>query len=123
MNAIRTADSRISNLCDELSQLTSVLEAVGTTLKEPQPYQLALIEDSLWHQCEVAVADCQLTLCELAALVNKIKETTHQRRRIWTRQARIVIELNIHGGELTSFREKITKSNCALQTMLQAITV
>lgn len=127
MQSLRTADTRVSGLCDELASLTAFLEAVDKTLKGCRPLDLALVEEDLWRQCDVAMDDCQVTLNELGMLVNRIKDTGRARagagRFGWRGKVRAVVDLNVHGADLAAFRDKIHKSNWALQTMLHTITV
>ncbi|RYP47112.1 hypothetical protein DL768_006786 [Monosporascus sp. mg162] len=117
----RNVDSRITGLCDELARLESFLEEVDRTLKGCQSASLAFVDDDLWRQSELALVDCQVTLTDLAALVEKIKRKAGTKGFGW--RTRVVLDLSIHGSDLTTFRDKIHKSNWALQTMLQTITV
>ncbi|KAI0016232.1 hypothetical protein F4780DRAFT_704262 [Xylariomycetidae sp. FL0641] len=121
VQSLRGADTRVSCLCDELTSLVRLLQAVERTLKECRAFDLALLEEDLCHQSELALADCQVTLNELSLLVDKIKSTA--RTKSFARRARVVADFAVHGTELEVFREKIHKCNWALQTMLHTITV
>lgn len=79
------------------------------------------MEDDLWKQCELALDDCHVTLNSLGVLVQKIKETV--RVKAWAWRVKAVVNLNVYGGDLAAFRDKVHKSNWALQTMLQTINV
>lgn len=79
------------------------------------------MEDDLWKQCELALVDCHVTLNSLGVLVQKIKETV--RPKAWAWRVKAVVNLNMYGGDLAAFRDKVHKSNWALQTMLQTINV
>lgn len=79
------------------------------------------MEDDLWKQCELALDDCHVTLNSLGVLVQKIKETV--RVKAWAWRVKAVVNLNVYGSDLTAFRDKVHKSNWALQTMLQTINV
>lgn len=79
------------------------------------------MEDDLWKQCELALGDCHVTLNSLGVLVQKIKETV--RVKAWAWRVKAVVNLNVYGADLTAFRDKVHKSNWALQTMLQTINV
>jgi tetratricopeptide (TPR) repeat protein len=57
----------------------------------------------------------------LGVLVQKIKDTVKVKARGW--RVKAVINLNVYGGDLAAFRDKVHKSNWALQTMLQTINV
>lgn len=80
-----------------------------------------MVEDDLWKQCELALDDCHVTLNSLGVLVQKIKETV--RVKAWAWRVKAVVNLNVYGGDLAAFRDKVHKSNWALQTMLQTINV
>ncbi|KAG6365621.1 hypothetical protein INS49_007232 [Diaporthe citri] len=117
----RGAETRITSLCEELESLTSGLEAIDRTLKGRNALDLALVEDDLWKQCELALDDCHVTLNSLGVLVQKIKETV--RVKPWAWRVKAVVNLNVYGSDLAAFRDKVHKSNWALQTMLQTINV
>lgn len=53
--------------------------------------------------------------------MQKIKETV--RPKAWAWRVKAVVNLNVYGGDLAAFRDKVHKSNWALQTMLQTINV
>ena len=120
-HSLKAADSRIAGLCDELVSLTSLLEAVERTLKGRRPLDSAAVDDDLWHQSDLCLVDCQVTLNELAGLVHKIKQSTAARRFGW--RLRAVADLSTYGPDIAIFRDKIHKSNWALQTVLHTITV
>lgn len=117
----RGAETRITSLCEELESLTAGLEAIDRTLKGRNALDLALVEDDLWKQCELALDDCHVTLNTLGVLVQKIKETV--RVKAWAWRVKAVVNLNVYGTDLAAFRDKVHKSNWALQTMLQTINV
>lgn len=123
MQSIRSADSRIASLCDELSGLQNHLDAVQRTLEECRTRELAPVHTELWQRCDEALKDCLVTLSLLEALVNKIKDAASSKGKglIW--RTKVVVDMSIHGDELVAFREKIQKSSIALQTMLHTITL
>ena len=112
---------RLTSLCNELSNLKGLLGAIDSTLKGCQKFDLSLVDEGLWRQSEVALANCQTNLNELGLLVNKIKDSSRHKGFRW--KARAVVDLNIYGDDLVACRDKIDQSNSALQTMLHAITV
>ncbi|KAF7550366.1 hypothetical protein G7Z17_g5783 [Cylindrodendrum hubeiense] len=121
VRSLQTADARVTALRDDLTQLTNFLQSVEKTLNGCRKYDFALIEDDLWQQSHVAMTDCKTTLSELAALVDKINDTTRPKGLVW--KTRVVIDLSIHADEITSSRDKIQQSNWALQTVLHTMTV
>ncbi|KAL2172247.1 hypothetical protein VTG60DRAFT_6625 [Thermothelomyces hinnuleus] len=48
-HALKTADARITELCNELANLTAFLEAVERTLKGYRPLDSAYVDEDLWH--------------------------------------------------------------------------
>jgi hypothetical protein len=86
---------------------------------------LSLIEDELWHHSEICLAGCQGTLNELGQVVNGVKTKAQKVFKLgslgW--KSRAAIELGLRGPELECFRERLYKSNSALQTMLNTINV
>lgn len=123
MQSIRSADSRILSLCDELSSLQNYLDAVQKILEDCRSRELSPVQPELWQRCDEALKDCLVTLSLLETLVNKIKDKTSDKRKGLRWRARVTVDLSIHGDDLAGFREKIHKSNSALQMMLHAITV
>lgn len=123
MRSIRSADSRITSLCDELSGLQTRLDAVQKTLEECRSRELAPVQPELWQRCDDALKDCLVTLSLLEVLVNKIKDRSSARGKGLRWRARVAVDLSIHGDDLAAFREKVQKSNIALQTMLHTITL
>ncbi|PSR83232.1 hypothetical protein BD289DRAFT_483419 [Coniella lustricola] len=123
VQSIRTADSRVAALCSELSSLQSYLNSVQNILNECRSRKLAPLQPDLWQRCDESLKDCIVTLSLLEALVNKIKESAPIKGQGLRWRARVVVDLSIHGDELAEFRERIQKSNMALQTMLHTITL
>lgn len=123
VKSIRSADSRVSSLCDELSGLQTHLDAVQKTLEECRFRELAPVQPELWQRCDDALKDCLVTLSLLEVLVNKIKDTPSAKGKGLRWRARVAVDLSIHGDDLATFRDKIQKSNSALQTMLHTITL
>ncbi|SPO06351.1 uncharacterized protein DNG_09040 [Cephalotrichum gorgonifer] len=120
-DALRTAESRVTALCDELSNLTAFLEAVKQSLKGCSSLDLAAVDEDLWRQTEVVMADCQTTLDELGLLVDSIRETSCVKGFGW--KTRVAIDLSVRGAEIAALRDKISKSTSALRTILHTITV
>ncbi|KAM0323694.1 hypothetical protein ACHAQA_008631 [Verticillium albo-atrum] len=121
IKSYRTAETRIVGLCEELSNLTTFLQAVDKTLKGYGALDFALVEEDLWREIDQALVNCQLSLGELSQLVERIKKHTRTKGFAW--KTRAVADLTIYDGELAAFRDKIHKSNWALQTILSTINV
>ena len=119
----RNADTKLSSLCTEISRLVSFLEAVDRTLKEcgERPLSLASIDENLWRQSALSLADCKTSLDELENFIERIK--TAGKTSVFFRRAKIAIDLTLYSRDLSGFQEKIHKSTLALQTMLSAIHV
>ncbi|KAK4125065.1 hypothetical protein N657DRAFT_679852 [Parathielavia appendiculata] len=120
-HSLKTADSRITELCNELVNLTAFLEAVERTLNGCRPLDSACVDEDLWHQSELCLVDCQVTLNELAVLVDKVKRKARTRGFGW--KVRAAVDLSVYGPDIAMFRDKLHKSNWALQTLLHTVTV
>lgn len=112
---------RVSALCTELSTLISFLEAVDRTLKEcrGQPLSLASMDEDMWYQSALSLADCTKTLSDLEGLTNRIKASA--KHTSFFARVKATVDLTMYTRDLAGFQEKIHKSNWALQTMLSAI--
>lgn len=91
------------------------------TLRGCQALDFACAEEDLWHQSELALVDCQTTLGELNTLAGKLKDGVRAKGFAW--RTRAALDLNIHDTDIATLKDKIHKSNSALQTMLQTINV
>lgn len=121
IHSLKTADSRITDLCNELANLTACLETVERTLKGCRLIDVAYVDEDLWSQSELCLVDCHVTLNELAVLMDKIKNNPGARNFGW--RLRAAVDLSIYGPEIVLFKDKIHKSNWALQTILNTISV
>ncbi|CAH0054634.1 unnamed protein product [Clonostachys solani] len=121
VHSLRTIDSRLTGLYDELSDLQGNLKTIENTLIGCKDIDLSLIDDAIWHQSEIAIGNCQATVNDLARLVDKIKEASRPGTIGWKVQA--IFELKVHERDLAGFRDKVHQSNSALQTMLHIIVV
>ncbi|KAH8812018.1 hypothetical protein F5884DRAFT_299418 [Xylogone sp. PMI_703] len=119
----RNADTKVSELCKEISALGGFLEVVDRALKEcrEQPLSVASMNEDLWRQITLSLADCQTTLGELEGFIDKIKATSKNSSRF--RRVKVAGDLTMYSRNIAGFREKINKSNWALQTMLSAMNV
>jgi hypothetical protein len=79
------------------------------------------MDEDLWRQSALSLADCRTTLGELASFINRIKATAKSSG--FFRRAKVAIDLTMYARDISGFQEKINKSNWALQTMLSAINV
>lgn len=122
ITTFRNADRRVSALCTQLSSLIKLLEAVDRTLKNCRgTFSLASMDEELWRQSALSLEDCKTTLDELATFINRIKAVA--KSASFFRRAKVAMDLTMFAGDISSFEEKIHKSNWALQTMLSAIQV
>ncbi|TDZ40513.1 hypothetical protein CTRI78_v010265 [Colletotrichum trifolii] len=119
--ALRTADDRLNGLCDEMMHLTEFLLSVGKLSSKYDKQDLDLVEEDLWSQSDSAIDNCEITLNELKVLVGKISDGADSKSFGW--KAKVVIDLSRYGNEISTLRDKIHKSNCALQTILLTINV
>ncbi|KAM0281487.1 hypothetical protein ACHAQH_003517 [Verticillium albo-atrum] len=121
IKSYRTAETRIVGLCEELSNLATFLQAVDKTLRGYGALDFALVEEDLWREIDQSLVNCQLSLSDLSQLVDRIKRHTRTRGFAW--KTRTVADLAVYDAELAAFRDKIHKSNWALQTILSTINV
>ncbi|OBT61581.1 hypothetical protein VE03_08939 [Pseudogymnoascus sp. 23342-1-I1] len=123
ISTFTNADVRVSALCSELSTLISFLEAVDRTLKEcrGQPLSLASMDEDMWYQSALSLADCKATLSDLGDLTNRIKASV--KHTGFFARVKATVDLTMYARDLAGFQEKIHKSNWALQTMLSAIII
>jgi hypothetical protein len=123
ITTFRNADTKVSSLCTEISSLINFLEAVDRSLKEcgERSLSLASIDENLWRQSALSLADCKTTLGELETFIERIKAAAKSSG--FFRRAKIAIDLTIYSRDISGFQEKIHKSNLAFQTVLSAINV
>ncbi|VUC21632.1 unnamed protein product [Clonostachys rosea] len=121
VHLLRTIDSRLTGLYDELSDLQENLKTIENTLIGCRDIDLSLIDDAIWRQSEIAIGNCQSTINDLARVVEKIKTASKPGTIGWKVQA--IFELKSHESELAGLRDKVHQSNSALQTMLHIIVV
>jgi hypothetical protein len=122
-STFNNVDVRVSALCAELSTLMSFLDSVDRILKEcrEQPLSLASMDEEMWRQSGLSLADCKVTLNDLQDLTNKIKASV--KHVGFFGRVKTTVDLTMYARDLAGFQEKIHKSNWALQTMLSAITM
>jgi tetratricopeptide (TPR) repeat protein len=117
----KTADARLTDLGAEVTSLQSLLHTVKRTFAPCRNLSLAGAEEDYWHQSELSILDCQVTLGELGTLVNKIKDNAAGKSFGW--KMRATLDLSVYGPDIATAREKVNKSHWALQTMLHTVNV
>ncbi|KAM3474709.1 hypothetical protein MY5147_004145 [Beauveria neobassiana] len=115
------AEAHVALLCSEITTLAKYLSSISKTLKSCRRKKraLALVDAGLWRQSDLALQDCEATLNELSTFVAKL--TTSNKMPFW--RAKVAFDMSIHARKLDEFRVRLKRSNCALQTVLQTITV
>ncbi|KAM3506267.1 hypothetical protein MY11210_007619 [Beauveria gryllotalpidicola] len=115
------AEAHVASLCSEITTLTEFLSSINKTLKScrRKASALALVDAELWRQSDLALQDCEATLDELSTFVAKL--TTSKKTPFW--RAKVAVDMSIHARKLEQFRVRLKRSNYALQTVLQTITV
>ncbi|KAM3452740.1 hypothetical protein MY3296_004309 [Beauveria thailandica] len=115
------AEAHVASLCSEMTTLTKYLSSINKTLKSCRrnASALALVDAELWRQSDLALQDCEATLNELSTFVAKL--TTSNKTPFW--RAKVAFDISIHARKLDEFRARLKRSNCALHTVLQTITV
>lgn len=120
-HSIKNIDKRIDDLCCELERLTTCLKTVQEALDDCQRLVLAPVGETLWQQCDVAIADCNMTLSAMRVMAETI--TGKEKSRGFLRRTKAVVNWHEHSADLAAFGDKLHKSHLALQTMLQTISV
>ncbi|KAM3481505.1 hypothetical protein MY8738_004444 [Beauveria namnaoensis] len=115
------AEAHVALLCSEITTLAKYLSSITKTLTSCRRNKraLALVDAELWRQSDLALQDCEATLNELSTFVAKL--TTSNKTPFW--RAKVAFDMSIHARKLDEFRVRLKRSNCALQTVLQTITV
>ncbi|PHH88515.1 hypothetical protein CDD83_7437 [Cordyceps sp. RAO-2017] len=115
------AETHVAALRSELSTLTGCLSSIEKILQggRHQSTCPALVDDDLQEQSEIALRNCYRMMNDLRTFVDRIK----QEGSVGFWRFRVAIDLSVHSEKLATFRESISKSNAALQTVLHAITV
>lgn len=123
LQSVRHADSRYDALCTELSALTGFVQSIRQIFQDchRHPFALAAIDETVWDQGRLAIADCQHTIDDLSALVGRIGGLS--RSNSIFRKAKMSTQMHLHSAEAASFRDKIHVSTLSLQTLLQIINV
>jgi hypothetical protein len=75
----------------------------------------------MWLQCGVTLEDCKNTLDDIGALVQTIDVSS--RSGGFLRRAKLAVNLSLHDRDLTASKDKLHKSNWALQTVLGVLNV
>ncbi|RDA91926.1 hypothetical protein CP533_1298 [Ophiocordyceps camponoti-saundersi (nom. inval.)] len=114
------ADSHIQGLTQELSTVTGSLTSIDKTLMRFKSQSRLLADDEVYQQGILALRNCELTLSELKAFVDGICKMAGS-GRLW--KFKTAIDLTTHKSKLVEFREKMSRSNAALQTMLHTLVV
>jgi hypothetical protein len=117
---LRTSDTRLAGLCEELSDLPAPLKDIGDALEKCEKPDLALVHDALSRQCDSALANCHILIGELGQLVDRIWESSPGGAG-W--KSKTAVDLSIFGEEFTTYRDKVRLFNSAFQTMLHVITL
>lgn len=123
LQSVQHIDTQYTALSNEVSALTGHLRSINAILQDCRRHHFALvaIDDAVWNQSSVTIADCQQTIDDLSALVERIGGGT--RSHSFLRRTRMTTQMHIHSSEVVSFRDKIHLSTMSLQTLLQIITV
>ena len=116
-------DSTISDLHKAVMTLKELNLSLERTLREcrSQALVLAHINDELLLSIDHNLNDCKETLSEMDALVENLKKPTSSRNIF--RKPNLLVRLTLHRQEILDFQDKISRSNCAMQTSLGVINL
>lgn len=123
LSKIPQADVKFSELCVELKRLSDVLQSINAMRVEGQHNILTFVrvDQDLWKQSGLAFSDCEKTLQELNAFVDRIKTSTGS--RTFLRRIRLATDLRLQTKDLVLMQERLRASNSSFQTLLQVLNV
>ena len=109
--------------CVELRRLSDVLQSINAMRVQGQHNILAFarVDQDLWKQSGLAFSDCEKTLQELTAFVDRIRMSTGS--RMFLRRLRLATDLRLQTKDLVLIQEKLRASNSSFQTLLQVLNV
>ncbi|KAK7947948.1 hsp70 family protein [Apiospora aurea] len=121
LQSIRHGDPGYIALCTELKVLNSHIRAISKALRNCRQnrFVLAPIDEDVWKQSDIAIADCQRTIDELGSLKRKIGSFGVSNRLF--RRVKVAAAMQTHDRDIIIFRDKIHMSTLSLQTVLQVI--
>jgi hypothetical protein len=122
INTTRKVHSTLAALCNDINSLSGLLESVSNTLQSCQALALQHVDKDLWHRIHASLEDCRSTLEFLEAKVNEIQGTPETSAILKTRPA-LQLKLSWRSDEISGYRERIRKCNCAMQMAFQVINV
>ncbi|KAK1973512.1 hypothetical protein LZ30DRAFT_817028 [Colletotrichum cereale] len=127
-NKVKNADSKLSDLCKEVEQLTNLLMSVEKTVKQCQSQVLTLahLDQHMWEQINATLADCQSNIDGLNGLAIKLMsqydpEATGFGRLL--KKPSLHFHFVVHKDAIQDYTTKIVKSNYAMQTTLAVVSV
>jgi hypothetical protein len=120
----RQASVRLQDLVNEAQTHQSLLENLEKTLKECKPLTMQHMDEHLWSRMNATIEDCEKTISLLETRLKNIRESSTSRFRLFPGlRPNIQIKLTWHADEIAGFRDKIHKSNFALQTALHMVNM
>ncbi|OBR15070.1 Hsp70 family protein [Colletotrichum higginsianum IMI 349063] len=128
VNKIKNVDSKLSDLCKEVEQLTNLLTSVEKTVKQCQSQVLTLahLDQHMWEQINTTLADCQCNIDGLDRLVMKLMSQYDPEAKAFARLLKkpsLHFHFVVHKDEIQDYTTKIVKSNYAMQTTLAVVSV
>ncbi|KAF6810847.1 hsp70 family protein [Colletotrichum sojae] len=125
---IKNIDSKVSELCKEVSRLSGLLESVQKTVRECQGQALTLahLDHQMWKHIASTLEDCESNLGGLEALLTRIRSEYDPEGNGLSRllkKTNMNIYFTIHKDEIQDYTFKVMRSNCAMQTTLGVVSV
>lgn len=117
LKSIRHSDTNYALLCKELQGLTDNTQIISRTLKNcrQNPLALAPIDQDVWLQSGLAIADCQQIVNEFSDLVKEIGGSGLTNK--FFRRAKLATEMTMHARDVVRFKDMIHMSTFSLQTL------
>ncbi|KAF6842416.1 hsp70 family protein [Colletotrichum musicola] len=125
---IKNIDSKVSELCKEVSRLSGLLDSVQKTVRECQDQALTLahLDHQMWKHIASTLEDCKSNLGGLGALLTRIRSEYDPEGNGLSRllkKTNMNIYFTIHKEEIQDYTFKVMRSNCAMQTTLGVVSV
>ncbi|KAF6834677.1 hsp70 family protein [Colletotrichum plurivorum] len=125
---IKNIDSKVSELCKEVSRLSGLLDSVQKTVRECQDQALTLahLDHQMWKHIASTLEDCESNLGGLGALLARIRSEYDPEGNGLSRllkKTNMNIYFTIHKEEIQDYTFKVMRSNCAMQTTLGVVSV
>lgn len=126
IEAARRVDKTILELHREAATLQQVLVSVEKTLKDCGSRSLTLwqFDDELWKAIQAPLTDCQAVLDELVEFTRSLKAGATKKNTLGILgKTSLQLQFTFKASNIEALKDRISASNCAIQTALAAVNV